>query len=179
VRFVNDTLKAFGPQSSRYHGPIGILDYDHDGRNSLFVMEQSGFQLLNNSNGHFAPLGTAIPAANTTAYRQCLVGDLNNDRYEDVIILGEQASHVFRFGTNGQFRDFTSACGLKDLRASEGLLADLDITGCLGARAFVSIGTLAVFISRTILIPVCPGRRLAWRTWRSTISGMKTCRIFF
>src|SRR6266850_854562 len=108
VRFVNDTLKAFGSQSSRYHGPIGILDYDHDGRNSLFVMEQSGFQLLNNSNGHFAPLGAAIPGANTTAYRQCLVGDLNNDRYEDVIILGEQASRVFRFGPNGQFRDFTS-----------------------------------------------------------------------
>jgi cytochrome c-type biogenesis protein CcmH/NrfG len=61
VRFVNDTFKAFGQQSSRYHGPIGVLDYNHDGRNSLFVMDESGFRLLNSSNGHFAPLGGRLP----------------------------------------------------------------------------------------------------------------------
>src|SRR5258708_21305426 len=131
VRFVNGTSMAFGQQGSRYHGPIGVLDYNHDGRNSLFVMEQNGFQLLNNSNAHFAPLGAPLPGTNNAGYRQCLVGDLNNDHFEDVIVLGERASHVFRFGTNGEVREFTSASGLKDLRASEGLLADLDFTGRL------------------------------------------------
>ncbi len=131
VRFVNATAAAFGQQASVYHGPVGVLDYNHDGRDSLFVMEGNGFRLLNNTNGRFAPLGELYPATNGGAYRRCLVGDLNNDRFEDVVVLGERASHAFRFATNGQFREVTSAAGLKSLRGRDGLLADLDFTGKL------------------------------------------------
>ena len=131
VHFAEATAAAFGSQASVYRGPIGVLDYNHDGRNSLFVTEGNGFRLLSNSNGHFAPLGELWPATNTVAYRRCLVGDLNNDRFEDVVMLGEQASHVFRFATNGQFREVTSAAGLKNLQGRDGLLADLDFTGKL------------------------------------------------
>ena len=37
VKFADATAGAFGPSSAQYHGPIGVLDFNHDGRNSLFV----------------------------------------------------------------------------------------------------------------------------------------------
>jgi Flp pilus assembly protein TadD len=131
VHFTDATAEAFGAQSADYHGPVGVLDYNHDGRNSLFVMQGGGFRLLDNRNGKFVPLGEAGSAYGATGYQTCLVGDLNNDRFEDIVVLGTQASHVFRFATNGQFREVTIASGLKDLKGSDGLLADLDFTGKL------------------------------------------------
>jgi Flp pilus assembly protein TadD len=131
VHFVQATAEAFGEASSSFHGPVGVLDYNHDGRNSLFVMQGNTFRLLDNLRGKFTPIGDAMPGVTNATYRCCLVGDLNNDRFEDVVILGEQASHVFRFATNGQFREMTAASGLKGIKAHDGLLADLDFTGKL------------------------------------------------
>jgi hypothetical protein len=83
-------------------------------------------------------------------YHQALVGDLNNDRFEDVIVLGEQASHAFRFATNGQVQEVTTTAGLQQLKGEAGLLADLDFTGRLdlltvlpagaGLRAYRNLG---------------------------------------
>jgi len=131
VRFVDATSSAFTP-SSNYHGPMAVVDYNHDGRNSLFAMEGgSGFRLLNNVGGRFQPLGELLPGKLGAAYRRILVGDLNNDRFEDIIVLGEQASHAFSFATNGRLREITAMSGLKTLQGRDGLLADLDFTGKL------------------------------------------------
>ena len=131
VHFVDATSAAFGQSASAYHGPLGVLDYNHDGRNSLFAMENNRFRLLDNSKGTFTAMGEPVSGTENATYRSCLVGDLNNDRFDDVIVLGERTSHAFRFATNGQFREVTSACGLKGLKARDGLLADLDFTGKL------------------------------------------------
>jgi tetratricopeptide (TPR) repeat protein len=152
VRFVEATATAI-KQSSNYHGPMAVLDYNHDGRNSLFVREgESGFRVLSNQKGHFEPLGEAVPGKAGASYRRCLVGDLNNDRFEDVVVLGEQASHAFKFATNGQFREVTASAGLKNLKARDGWLADLDFTGKLdlltvlpdgtGLRVYKNLGSL-------------------------------------
>jgi tetratricopeptide (TPR) repeat protein len=131
VRFVNATADVFG-QSAKHHGPVGVIDYNHDGRNSLFVMEgDEGFRLLNNLKGHFEPLGDLYPAKPGADYRRVLVGDLNNDRFEDVVVLGAQASHIFGFATNGRAREITTMAGLKGLQAADGVLADTDFTGKL------------------------------------------------
>ncbi len=135
VRFVEATAQVFGAEASRYHGPVGVLDCNHDGRNSLWVGQGDGFRLLGNSKGKFTPLGAWVPGTTNATYRRCLVGDLNNDRFEDVVVLGEQASHVFRFVTNGQFQEVTAAAGLRDLKARDGALADLDFTGKLDLLA--------------------------------------------
>jgi len=140
VKFVAATTEAFGAQAGEYHGPLGVLDYNHDGRNSLLVMQGNSFRLLDNNKGKFAPLGDPVPAATNAGFRNCLVGDLNNDRVEDVVVLGQQASQLFRFATNGQFREMTAASGLKDLKASDGLLADLDFTGKLDILAVLPEG---------------------------------------
>ncbi len=131
VRFVEATAQAFGAQALSYRGPLGVLDYNHDGRNSLWVRQENGFRLLDNARGKFTALGAWVAPTTNATYRRCLVGDLNNDKFEDVVILGEQASHVFRFATNGQFREVTAAAGLKGLKARDGVLADLDFTGKL------------------------------------------------
>jgi len=180
VKFVEATAAAFGPEATRYRGPVGVVDYNHDGRNSLLVREDNAFRLLDNARGHFTALGALAPGSTNATYRRCLVGDLNNDRFEDVVVLGEQASHVFRFATNGQFREVTSAAGLKDLKAKDGLLADLDFTGKLdlltiqpggqGLRVFRNLGSFYFQEDTTNsgLPAVFAGsERLAFDDWRN------------
>jgi tetratricopeptide (TPR) repeat protein len=141
VHFTDATTAAFS-QPSNYHGPMAVLDCNHDGRNSLFVTEgEKGFRVLNNQNGHFEPLGEILPGKPGANYRRCLAGDVNNDRFEDVIVLGEQASHAFKFATNGQCREVTAFAGLKNLKARDGLLADLDFTGKLDLLAVAPDGS--------------------------------------
>ena len=151
VRFLDATAAVFS-QATNFHGPIAVLDYNHDGHNSLFVREgESGFRLLDNQNGRLEPMGEILPGKPDAKYQRGLVGDLDNDRFEDVIVLGEQASHAFKFATNGRCREVTSFSGLKNLKARDGLLADLDFTGKLdlltvlpdgsGLRVYQNLGS--------------------------------------
>jgi len=141
VTFADATAAAFGEAASRYRGPLAVLDYNRDDRNSLFVAEgTNGFRLLSNSGGRFTPHGEVLPAHPAGAYRRCVVGDLNNDRFDDVIVLGETASYAYRFATNGAARDFTTAAGLKGLVGRHGALVDLDFTGKLDLIAVLPEG---------------------------------------
>src|SRR5260221_5779510 len=80
VRFTDATSNAFS-QSSNYHGPMAVLDYNHDGRNSLFVMEgEKGFRVLDNKHGRVEPMGEMLPGKPNALYPRCRVGDLNNGR---------------------------------------------------------------------------------------------------
>ena len=101
VTFADATTAVFGADAGKYHGPLGVLDFNHDDHNGLFVMEgAAGFRALINNGGRFAPAGELLPAKPDGRYRRCLVGDLNNDRFEDVLMLGDNAAHVFRFATS-------------------------------------------------------------------------------
>ena len=141
VRFVEATSTAFGAHGRDYHGPMAVIDYNHDGRNSLFATEgDAGFRLLDNRQGRFEPLGKLLPSKPGAPYDTCLAGDLDNDGFEDLVVLGEQDSRVFKFDTKGQIRDFTKLSGLRDLTARSGLLADLDFTGRLDLLAVLPGG---------------------------------------
>jgi hypothetical protein len=132
VTFADATATAFGSDATKYHGPLAVLDFNHDDRNSLLAAEgTNGFRLLANTQGVFRPQGDPLPANPAGRFRQILVGDLNNDRFEDVVVLGENASHAYRFATNGVPREATTASGLKGLVATAGVLVDLDFTGKL------------------------------------------------
>jgi len=149
IAFVDATAEAI-PGATNYHGPMGILDLKHDGQNSLFLLEGSqNFRLLVNSNGIFRPHPTMLPAAPDGKYRRCLVGELHNDQFEDVVVLGENASHVFKFVTNAGITDMTRAAGLKDLKAMDGALVDLDFTGKLNLLTLQPDGkTARTFLNR-------------------------------
>jgi hypothetical protein len=126
------TDEVFGDAAHKFSGPIGLTDVNRTGWNSLFMVEQgAGFRLLLNSNGVFRPHGLTYPSNSDAAYSKILVGDLQNDRLDDIVVLGGDGSRLFRMGTNGLATDVTSSSGLSTLGAINGLLIDLDFTGKL------------------------------------------------
>ena len=132
VRFSDDTAVAFGALAAGCRGPLAVIDYDRDGRPSLFApVRGGGFLLLDNHGGHFAALGRPLRGSAGGEYRVALTGDLDDDGFDDVVVLGERDSRVFKFYEHGRVRDATRAAGLEGLKASAGLLADLDFTGNL------------------------------------------------
>ena len=132
IHFVNTTAQAFGSAATQYKAPIGIMDINQRGANDLFVLEEGqGFRLLLNTNGVFTASGRVSPALTNAQYHKCLVADLQNDRFEDVIVVGAQGSHVFKFATNGLFTEVTAYSRLKNLAATDAALVDLDFSGKL------------------------------------------------
>lgn len=133
VTFADATDAMLGESASRYSGPIGIVDLTRDARNSIVVCEQgTGVQTLGNHDGKLEPVGPALPGLADATFARCLVGDLNNDGLEDVIMLSDRGAKVYKLGSDGALADVTVTSGLRNMRAKEGLLADLDLTGKLG-----------------------------------------------
>ncbi len=146
VRFVDATRETLG-NAQDFSGPVGVIDPNRTGWSSLLVMDKGGFRLLWNSNAVLRPYGAlhlAIPGAK---YSKMLVGDLQNDRFDDVVVLGDKGSHVFVFATNGLAADVSATNKLRTLTATDGLLMDLDFTGKLDLIA-VTANTNRVGIYR-------------------------------
>lgn len=136
ITFVDATKEVLGDAAQNFSGPVGVIDVNHTGWNSLFALEKGqGFHLLWNSNGAFHPYGASYPAIPGAHYGAMLVGDLQNDRFEDIVVLGDKGSHVFKFGTNGLVEDVSNLSRLSSLSAVGGMLMDLDFTGKLDLLA--------------------------------------------
>ncbi len=130
-----DATASISGNVAAYRGPLAVIDVAHDGRNALFVRESDGFRLLANSNGTFVAQANLLPGLAGAAYHRALVGDLQNDQTEDVVVLGDKGSHVFKFTTNGIVSDVSRAAGFSALSAIDGALLDFDYTGKLGLLA--------------------------------------------
>lgn len=132
VMFVDATTQAFGTNATSYHGPFALLDPAHTGWNSLFVLQpDQGFKLLWNTNAVFGSEDEPYPVIPGAKYSKMLVGDLQNDRAEDVVVLSDKGAHIFKFSTNGFAMDVGPFSRLQGLTAADGALADLDFTGTL------------------------------------------------
>ena len=132
VTFVDATREVLGEGAQKFSGPMALLDANHTGWSSLFVVEAGqGFRLLWNTHGTFRPAGATYPGIPEVKYSKMLVGDLQNDGFEDVVVLGDKGSQVFQFGTNGLATDVSALSRLNTLHARDGLLMDLDFTGKL------------------------------------------------
>jgi Tfp pilus assembly protein PilF len=132
IRFVDATKEALGDGAQKFSGPIGVFNGNHKGWTSLFVVEKGrGFRVLWNTNGIFHPTDTTYPAIPGASYSKMLVGDIQNDRFDDVVVLGDKGSHLFRFATNGGVTDVSAQSRLSNLTAIDGTLMDLDFTGQL------------------------------------------------
>lgn len=152
VRFADDTPRAFAGAATNLHGPLALLDINRRGANDLFLVSPAGARVFLNSNGVFAPRDEPVPVTGASQVAQILVGDLQNDRFEDTLILTAEGVTLFRFATNAAFTDFTGYSGLRQAGAAgrAGALADLDFTGKLGLliadsdgrlRSFTNLGT--------------------------------------
>lgn len=147
VRFVDGTREAFGADANRFSGPIGVINGNHKGWIGLFLIDKdAGFRVLSNTNGVFRAQQPSFPVLPGVTYSRMLVGDLQNDRFDDVIVLGDKGSHLFRFGTNQAVEDVSRRSRLASLGARDGLLMDLDFTGKLDLLAIdAPAGSLRVF----------------------------------
>lgn len=132
VKFTDATAAFLGSSASAVRGPVGVVDYG-TARNSLFLRESpQSWRVFANSNGIFTPAGNAFNTKTNARYHKILVGDLNNDRAADVVVLGEGGSHVFKFTTNAVVTEATAFSNLKSLSATNGALVDYLFTGNLG-----------------------------------------------
>jgi Tfp pilus assembly protein PilF len=146
IKFSDATSEVFGGAATNYAGPIGVLDLQHKGWNSLFVRQQlGGFRLLVNTNGLFVPHPGSYPSIAGANYSKMLVGDLQNDRFEDVIVLGDKGSHLFKFATNGVATDVSLLSRLNRLQAVDGLVMDLDFTGKLDLLVVTATNDVRIF----------------------------------
>src|SRR5439155_686523 len=82
-------------------------------------------------NGTFHPYAAPYPAIPAANYFKMLVGDLENDRFDDINVLRDKGSHLFKFGTNGLATDVSTLSRLNTLSAVDGTLIDFDFTGKL------------------------------------------------
>ncbi len=133
VTFTDATDATIGPDAARYSGPIAVIDIHHDGRNDLFVRDGlDRFRLLvQQPDGKLHPGPNPVAVNPTNHYHRALVGDLNRDRYEDILLLGDQGLHAFRLATNGLMTDATAFSNLRNQPAVDGLLVDVDFAGNL------------------------------------------------
>ena len=135
IRFTDATKEVFGDRANTFSGPIGVIDPNHAGLNSLFLVEkraeQAQFRLLSYTNGSFHPSPHSYPVISEAGCSKMLIGDLQNDRFEDIVVLGKKGSQVFKFETNGLAADVSSISQLSTLNAIDGFLMDLDFTGKL------------------------------------------------
>ena len=149
VKFTDATASVLGAGAAKYHGPVAVLDLEHDGRYSLLVGAGDGFELLARSNGVLGPCGTVLPGLAGAHYSKALVGDLNNDQVDDVVVLGDKGSHIFKFATNRTAADVGRFARLADVVASNGVLADMEYTSKLdlllvgaGTNGFLALRNL-------------------------------------
>jgi len=133
-----DATAEWLPGAAGYQGPIAFIDVAGDGRNSLFVGEGDGFRLLLNTNDQFRPHPQALAGEPGVVYRRSLVADLQNNRFEDILVLGDRGARVFRMATNAQITDVSLFSQLGQMGATAGALVDLDFTGKLDLLAIES-----------------------------------------
>ena len=143
VIFVDATAEAFG--NARLRGPVGIIDTEHKFAHGLIAFDDSGIRVAQNTGGKFAPVGEPIAALPDAKYADCLVGDLNNDGYEDALLLSDKGAQVLLFSKDGAVKDATRSARFGPLALKAGALVDLDFTGKLGLAAVTNDGAVKIF----------------------------------
>jgi Flp pilus assembly protein TadD len=145
VRFSDQTASAFGEAAARYQGPLATLDVNRRGWNDLVVIDGGSLRLLWNSNGVFSPRAEPLPLPNVGIPRSMVAGDINNDRYEDLVVCGDNGIAVIRSATNGILSDATRISNLGTVTGPGGVLIDHDFTGKLGFAALTPKGGVRLF----------------------------------
>jgi len=145
IRFSDQSAIAFGQLSNRFLGPIATVDVNRRGWNDLLAIDSEGLHLLWNSNGVFSPRTGPIAIPQVGNPRALSIGDINNDRHEDTVVIGDNGTAVLRFATNGVMTDATRISNLGPTTGPAVALVDFDFNGKLGLAAVQSGGGLKLF----------------------------------
>jgi Flp pilus assembly protein TadD len=161
VKFTDDSARAFGGDAAKLSGPLAVLDLNRRGLNDLMLRGPDGYQVFWNSNAVFSARGHAVAGPVVGTATAVAVGDVQFDRYEDVVLSGPGGTLLLKFATNGLFMDATRIAGVGEVKGSVIGLADLDFTGKLslvaagtdgGLRYLTNLGT-GVFRERRTALP--------------------------
>ena len=143
VKFADATAETFG--GAKLRGPVGIIDPEHKFAHGLIAFDDAGIRVLQNTAGKFALIGEPIAILPDAKYADCLVGDLNNDGFEDALLLSDKGAQVLLFGKDGAVKDGTRSARFGPLALKAGALVDLDFTGKLGLAAVTADGAVKIF----------------------------------
>ena len=145
-----DVSKAWGIRQYPGKGMgIGVADYDLDGRQDLFVTNDSSYNFLfHNLGSKFEevafPAGVALPEdGNFVSGMGLDFRDINNDGYPDIgyVALNNQTFPLYLNNKNGGFTDITASSGIRDL--------SMNMAGyCIGFYDFDNDGWKDMFVSR-------------------------------
>ncbi len=129
------TSETIGLLADAIQAPVTMLDANQDGQVDLLCRQEGvGWQWLAGNQGVFdAQQGGSFAWHKPVS--KVLVGDLQNDRRPDLVLLGREGSGMFSQDEEGVFQDQTSTGALSDLRSREGVLVDLDFMGRLDVVA--------------------------------------------
>ncbi len=148
MTFQDATQEVLGDFSRQLSGPSALIQANNNHPPHLIAFDpKAGIRTLRNENGKLSPNGQPIPITPTTQPSKILIGDFQNDRLEDILVLGTNGSHLFTGTENGTFLDHSATSGLTNLKAHDGLLLDLDFTGKLDLVA-VSEDTRQIAVYR-------------------------------
>lgn len=132
VSFVEATKDALGDAAQTFSGPMAVINANQSGAYNLLVSDKGGgVRVLQGGGGKFQPGGAAIPGVAGAVYSRMLAADLRNDRVDDVVVLGDKATQLIKFGANNTATDASQLSRLSSVQAADGLLIDLDFTGKL------------------------------------------------
>ncbi len=143
VKFTDASAEAFG--GARIRGPASIIDPEHKFAPALIAFDAVGIRVLQFAAGKFTPTGEPVAALPDAKYADCLVGDLNNDGYEDALLLSDKGAQVLLFGKDGAVKDGTRSARIGPLALKAGVLVDLDFTGKLGLAAVTADHSVKIF----------------------------------
>ncbi len=146
VRFADATAAAFGGDAAALHGPLGTIDVNRRGFNDLVAFDAAGsLRLLWNTNGTFGAVAPPLALPSVGSPRGIAVGDINNDRYEDLVVGGDRGTAVVRLATNGVMSDVTRVSNLGTNAATLVVPVDIEFTGKLGLVSIGSSGAPRIF----------------------------------
>ncbi|MCS1407804.1 MAG: TPR repeat-containing protein YrrB [Verrucomicrobia subdivision 3 bacterium] len=153
VEFVEATSAILGEVAEQFEGPVGVLDIGHDGSLDLFVRNKAeGFQLLLQRDGTFIPEKFSYPVISNASYTKCLIGDLQHKtslmggRQEDIILLSDLGTQVFRVSTSGMLSDASSFAQIAGVSLGDAVLTDFDLTGKLDILGLNSTNRSLIYL---------------------------------
>lgn len=155
--FINNGDGTFRDESEawglrKYPGKgmgVGMADYDHDGRQDLFVTNDGGYEFLfHNTGNKFEEVafqaGVALSEdGNFISGMGLDFRDFNNDGYADIVYvaLNNQTFPMYENDGNGEFTDVTASSGMRN--------ASMEMAGYgAGLYDFDNDGWKDLFVSR-------------------------------
>ena len=107
-----------------------LFDADHDGDLDVFATGADGNELYNNNrDGSFSPLAASQELVGT-AGRQVLVADLDSDRDQDLVVLGQTPPHgIWRNDRTWRYQPFGGLEALQETPLVAITAADADADG--------------------------------------------------